>query len=144
MGSTAAQSNRRRRDQSHCFLSFLLLKYLGAAALEPAPRAREAPAKQGMWRDSEREGGFKNSHTRGRRTAIRLRYAAPAVHLYAPLRHPDDDRELVHRLRADQPLLAQLRAAQPLGYVIPGVPIVHVVVGGSEYERQFFLNKLAR
>ena len=37
----------------------------------------------------------------------------------------------------------QLKRAQPLGYSIPGVPIVHVVVRGSEYEKRFFLDRLA-
>ena len=41
-----------------------------------------------------------------------------------------------------EPLLPQLRAAQPLGYQVPGVPVLMVVVRGSEYERLFVTPKL--
>ena len=70
------------------------------------------------------------------------RYKAAGLKAYAPLTRPSDDKELMLPLRADLPLLEQLKRAQPLGYSIPGVPIVHVVVQGSEYEKRFFLDRL--
>ena len=64
--------------------------------------------------------------------------------MYAPLTEAETDKELMRKLRVDLPLLDQLKRAQPLGYVIPGVPVLHVVVRGSEYERKFFLDRLAK
>ena len=70
------------------------------------------------------------------------RYAAPSLRVYAPFADPDDDaKELVHEIDVEMPLLAQLKRAQSLGYAIPGVPVLHVVVKGSDYERQFFLGR---
>ena len=34
--------------------------------------------------------------------------------------------------------LAQLKELQPKGYAMPGVPAIHAVVKGSEYEAKFF------
>ena len=36
----------------------------------------------------------------------------------------------------------QLISKQPRGYGIPGIPTLHVLVRGSEYEKRFFLNRL--
>ena len=77
------------------------------------------------------------------------RYAAPNLHVYAPFLsdiHTDGstgEREVVSRLRPDAPLLPQLQRLQPKGYGVPGVPVLHIVVKGSEYEQRFFLNRLA-
>ena len=49
----------------------------------------------------------------------------------------EDDAERTVRLNAERPLFEQLRALQPQGYAVPGIPIVHVVVGGSAYEKEF-------
>jgi hypothetical protein len=73
------------------------------------------------------------------------RYAAPRLAVYAPFPHPEEDgKEAVLPLRVDQPLLDQLRRAQKEGYRIPGIPVLHVVLKGSEYERDYFLNRLVR
>ena len=50
---------------------------------------------------------------------------------------------MVSRLRVDEPLLPQLQRLQPRGYAIPGVPVLHILVGGSEYEERFFCNRLS-
>ena len=41
-----------------------------------------------------------------------------------------------------KPLFPQLFAAQALGYEIPGVPMLAVVVRGSVYENHFMLPKV--
>ena len=71
------------------------------------------------------------------------RYAAPRLRVYATW--PDEDapnREKAAKLRADMPLLPQLHALQPKGYEIPGVPTLHVLVDGSDYEQRFFKSRL--
>ena len=75
---------------------------------------------------------------------VERKYRAPKLAGYAPLNRPSDDKELMRPLDLDEPLLEQLKRSQKLGYRIPGVPIVHVVVRGSEYERRFFLDRLAK
>ena len=71
-------------------------------------------------------------------------YRAPLLNAYAPLTCPTTDKELMRKLRVDLPLLEQLKRAQPLGYTIPGVPVLHIVVRGSAYENRFFLDRLAK
>ena len=68
------------------------------------------------------------------------RYAAPNLNLYAPLMENRGEvgSEAVAKLRPDLPLLAQLKELQPKGYAMPGVPAIHAVVKGSEYEAKFF------
>ena len=70
----------------------------------------------------------------------RQRYAAPNLNLYAPLMENRGEvgSEAVAKLRPDLPLLAQLKELQPKGYAMPGVPAIHAVVKGSEYEAKFF------
>ena len=70
-------------------------------------------------------------------------YKVPCLNAYAPLTCPTTDTELMRPLRVDAPLLEQLKRAQSLGYEIPGVPVIHVVVKSSEYEKRFFLGRLA-
>ena len=72
------------------------------------------------------------------------RYAAPRLAAYAPLTDPNDPqgREVVRPIGLSEPLLPQLHAAQPMGYRIPGVPVVHVVVRGSAYEKRFFADRV--
>ena len=43
-------------------------------------------------------------------------------------------KERWQRLRADASLPGQLISMQPLGYRIPGIPVVHVVVRNSDFE----------
>ena len=45
-------------------------------------------------------------------------------------------------MRSELPLIEQLRAKQARGYGIPGIPTLHVLVRGCEYEKRFFLNRL--
>ena len=71
-------------------------------------------------------------------------YRARRLNVYIPFTHPERDEEVVLPIRVDLPMLDQLRRAQPLGYQIPGVPILNVVVKGSDYEKRFFLNRLAK
>lgn len=77
------------------------------------------------------------------------RYASPNLHVYAPFLSDvrndggTGEREVVSRLRPDTPLIGQLQRLQTKGYGIPGVPVLHVVVKGSDYEKRFFLNRLA-
>ena len=49
---------------------------------------------------------------------------------------------VVESLRSELPLIEQLRAKQARGYGIPGIPTLHVLVRGCEYEKRFFLNRL--
>ena len=72
------------------------------------------------------------------------RYCAPRLAVYAPFPDPEeaDGREVVTTLKPELPLLPQLVKAQTKGYVIPGVPVLHVVVRGSEYERRYFLDRV--
>lgn len=74
------------------------------------------------------------------------RYAAPSLAVYAPLSEASSGSrggELVAPLDVGAPLLAQLRALQPKGHAIEGIPVLHVLVRGSEYEARFFLTRLA-
>ena len=69
------------------------------------------------------------------------KYRATKLAAYAQFRHDESDDEVVAPLKLDAPLLHQLRALQPMGYLVPGVPIVHVVVAGSAYEKTYFTPK---
>ena len=62
------------------------------------------------------------------------KYAARKLQPYVSF-EASNGRERWQRLRADAPLAKQLVAMQPLGYRIPGIPTVHIVVRGSPYER---------
>ena len=66
------------------------------------------------------------------------KYAAPALQPYLVL---DADGEAgvgtCRRLDASTALLPQLAALCAEGYTVPGVPIVHVVVRRSAFEREF-------
>ena len=77
----------------------------------------------------------------------RRRYKAPGLHVYVAYTEDakpgEAEREVVSRLRVDEPFLPQLQRLQPKGYAIPGVPVLHVLVGGSEYEERFFCNRLS-
>lgn len=52
------------------------------------------------------------------------------------------EREVVETVRTDLPLLQQLIAKQARGYGIQGIPMLHVLVRGSEYEKRFFLDRV--
>lgn len=56
----------------------------------------------------------------------------------------DDERGVVETLRGDLPLIQQLVDKQERGYGIPGIPILHVLVKRSEYEKRFYLNRLRK
>ena len=70
------------------------------------------------------------------------RYAVPRLVVYAPFTHHQTDQPAYVRIDIDDALLPQLHALQPLGYEIPGVPILHVVVSGSVYEAHFVTPKV--
>eukprot|EP00900_Chrysochromulina_parva_P013436 jgi/Chrpa1/22093/Chrysochromulina_OHIO_Genome00009484-RA len=70
------------------------------------------------------------------------RYAVPRLVVYAPFTHHQTDQPAYVRIDIDDALLPQLHALQPLGYEIPGVPILHVVVSGSVYEGHFVTPKV--
>ena len=73
------------------------------------------------------------------------KYRAADLQLYVELEAERGGAEAtVIPLRADVPMVAQLLEAQPRGYRVPGVPMILIVVRGSEYERRFFLNRLAK
>ena len=63
-------------------------------------------------------------------------YASTRLAVYVPLGSSAAE-EGVIRIAPQYPLLAQLKRAQAIGYEIPGVPVVQVVVTGSEYEKRF-------
>lgn len=67
------------------------------------------------------------------------RYKSADLRIYLSYKHPEDDRDVMLRLRTDLALVDQLVRAQAKGYAVPGIPILHVVVGGSEYERKYVL-----
>eukprot|EP00747_Dinoflagellata_sp_TGD_P032450 gnl/TRDRNA2_/TRDRNA2_136001_c1_seq1.p1 gnl/TRDRNA2_/TRDRNA2_136001_c1~~gnl/TRDRNA2_/TRDRNA2_136001_c1_seq1.p1 ORF type:complete len:350 (+),score=60.74 gnl/TRDRNA2_/TRDRNA2_136001_c1_seq1:27-1052(+) len=69
------------------------------------------------------------------------KYRATDLELYVEMpKH--GSRERVERVHANLPLIGQLLEKQARGYGIPGLPILLVVVKGSAYERQYFLNRL--
>lgn len=70
------------------------------------------------------------------------RYAVPRLKVYAPFKHHTTSAQSYAPIAVDKPLLPQLKAAQSLGYEIPGVPTLQVVVGGSVYEGHFITPKV--
>ena len=64
------------------------------------------------------------------------KYVPSRMQLYVT-HQGDDDAERTVPLSADRPLGAQLLALQSSGYVVPGIPIVQVVIKGSAYEKEF-------
>ena len=56
----------------------------------------------------------------------------------APNLADTEGKQLWQKVYADEPLLPQLVEKQKLGYRIPGIPMVHVWVKGSAYEKEFF------
>ena len=75
----------------------------------------------------------------------RREYRANDLRAYAMYERDADGKQAAKSLRADRPLLPQLARAmrdkggRKTGYTIRGIPIVHVVVKGSAYEKQYFL-----
>ena len=74
---------------------------------------------------------------------VERKYAAPKLRPYVTF-EADGGAERWQRLRADAPLLEQLVELQPLGYAIRGVPIIHVLVRGSAYEKELLRRLDAR
>ena len=70
------------------------------------------------------------------------RYAVPRLAVYAPFTHHDTGQPAYARIEIEKALLPQLHALQPLGYEIPGVPMLQVVVRGSVYEGHFVAPKV--
>ena len=63
------------------------------------------------------------------------KYRSGDLRLYAACKR--DGKEVAERVRADKPLLPQLVALQPKGHAVRGIPMIHVLVGGSPYEGEF-------
>jgi Ca2+-binding EF-hand superfamily protein len=74
------------------------------------------------------------------------KYAVERLVAYAAFPDPEGDgaAEVAYELAVHKPLLAQLLKLQPVGYRIPGIPMVTVLVRGSEYERLFLLPKVRK
>lgn len=53
-----------------------------------------------------------------------------------------DGKEVVEQIRAEVPLIQQLVSKQERGYGIPGIPLLHVVVRKSDYEKRYFIPRL--
>ena len=69
------------------------------------------------------------------------KYRANDLQLYVDMPSANG-REVVEAVRPDLPLIEQLLSKQRRGYGIPGIPTLHVLVRGSDYEMRFFLNRL--
>ena len=63
------------------------------------------------------------------------KYRSGDLRLYAACKR--DGKEVAERVRAEKPLLPQLVALQPKGHAVRGIPMIHVLVGGSPYEGEF-------
>jgi len=70
------------------------------------------------------------------------RYAVPRLAVYAPFAHHKTNAPSYVRIDIDEPLMSQLHRAQPLGYEIPGVPTLQVMVSDSVYEAHFITPKV--
>ena len=68
-------------------------------------------------------------------------YRAKKLNAYVSFPSDDDEREVWSALRVDTPLGMQLVQKHRLGYEVPGIPIVQVVLRGSTYERRLFSSK---
>ena len=72
------------------------------------------------------------------------RYSLGRLAVYAPFQHHETNKPSYVRIRVEEPLMPQLKKAQAIGYEIPGVPTLQVVVQESVYEKHFVLPKIAQ